>query len=107
MASRVETRDLLADEIAEGSCKVGIVDGQQVAVYRIDGKFYATQAECTHRGGPLCEGAIWAGIVTCPWHGSEFKIETGEVVTGPADDPLKTYNVGVVDGKIILEAKRA
>ena len=105
MASRVETRDMLANEIAEGGCAVGSINGKQVAIFRIDSKFYATQAECTHRGGPLCEGAIWAGIVTCPWHGSEFNIQTGAVVTGPAEDPLQTYNVTVVDGKLIIEVK--
>jgi Ferredoxin subunits of nitrite reductase and ring-hydroxylating dioxygenases len=105
MASRVETRDLLANEIAEGGCAVGSINGKQVAIFRIDSKFYATQAECTHRGGPLCEGAIWAGIVTCPWHGSEFNIQTGAVGTGPAEDPLQTYNVTVVDGKLIIEVK--
>jgi nitrite reductase/ring-hydroxylating ferredoxin subunit len=105
MASRVETRDLLANEIAEGGCGVGSINGKQVAIYKLDGKFYATQAECTHRGGPLCEGAIWAGIVTCPWHGSEFKIKSGEVVSGPADEPLQTYSVSVVDGKLVIEEK--
>jgi nitrite reductase/ring-hydroxylating ferredoxin subunit len=82
-----------------------MVNGKQVTIFDLDGKLYATQAECTHRGGPLCEGAIWGDIVTCPWHGSEFNIRTGEVVTGPAEDPLATYNVTVEDGKLVLEVK--
>jgi nitrite reductase/ring-hydroxylating ferredoxin subunit len=43
--------------------------------------------------------------VTCPWHGSEFKIKSGEVVSGPADEPLQTYSVSVVDGKLVIEEK--
>ena len=98
----MEMRDMRADEIPPDSCKTGVIDGKQVAIFNLGGKLYATQAECTHRGGPLCEGAIWGEIVTCPWHGSEFNIHTGEVVTGPADDPLVTYDVNLEDGKIVL-----
>ena len=101
------TRDLLASEIPPGTCKLGLVGDKQVAIFNVDGQFYATQAECTHRGGPLCEGALWGTIVTCPWHGSEFDVRNGEVVTPPAEDPLKTYAVQVEDGKIILSEKEA
>ena len=95
-------RDMMANEIPEGGCKVGMVGDRQVAIFNVEGKLYATQAECTHRGGPLCEGALWGTIVTCPWHGSEFDIRNGMVVTPPADEPLKTYAVKVEDGKIVL-----
>jgi nitrite reductase/ring-hydroxylating ferredoxin subunit len=98
----MEMRDMSAEEIAPGSCKSGVIDGKQVTIFNLEGKLYATQAECTHRGGPLCEGAIWGEIVTCPWHGSEFNIRTGEVITGPADEPLETYDVSVEGGKIVL-----
>jgi nitrite reductase/ring-hydroxylating ferredoxin subunit len=97
-----KSRDLLADDIPPGTCKLGTVGDTQVAIFNVDGQFYATQAECTHRGGPLCEGAMWGDIVTCPWHGSEFNVRTGNVVTPPAEEPLKTYSVQVEDGKIVL-----
>jgi nitrite reductase/ring-hydroxylating ferredoxin subunit len=96
------SRDLMADEIAPGTCKLGVVGDKQVAIFNVDGQFYATQAECTHRGGPLCEGALWADVITCPWHGSEFNVRTGEVVGPPAEVPLKTYKVQLEGGKIIL-----
>jgi nitrite reductase/ring-hydroxylating ferredoxin subunit len=100
--AKSDVRDLMASEIAPGTCYVGIIGDRQVAIYNIDGQFYATQADCTHRGGPLCEGALWGDIVTCPWHGSEFNVRTGAVVTPPAEEPLKTYSVSVVDGRIVL-----
>jgi len=70
-----------------------------VAVFSAGGGFCATQALCTHRGGPLSEGAIDDTTVTCPLHGAQFNIWTGAVLRGPAKDPLKTYRV-IVEGDI-------
>jgi nitrite reductase/ring-hydroxylating ferredoxin subunit len=69
------------------------------AVFNVDGTFCATQAKCTHRGGPLSEGKLDGSTLTCPWHGAQFNVCTGAVLRGPAQDPLKTYPV-VVDGEI-------
>jgi nitrite reductase (NADH) small subunit len=102
MISQGETHDLRADEIAPGTCKVGYLEGKQVAIFNLDGRLYATQAECTHRGGPLCEGSIRGDIVACPWHDSEFNIRTGKVVTGVAFVPLQTYAVSVEGGVIVI-----
>jgi uncharacterized protein YbjT (DUF2867 family)/nitrite reductase/ring-hydroxylating ferredoxin subunit len=71
----------------------------QVAVFNIAGSFYATQNNCTHRQGPLSKGTLDGSTVTCPYHGSQFNVCTGEVLRGPATDPLKTYRV-IVDGDI-------
>jgi nitrite reductase/ring-hydroxylating ferredoxin subunit len=70
-----------------------------VAVFNVEGGFCATQARCTHRQGPLSEGAIDGSTVTCPLHGAQFNVWTGAVLRGPANDPLKTYAV-TVDGDI-------
>jgi nitrite reductase/ring-hydroxylating ferredoxin subunit len=66
-----------------------------VAVFNVEGGFCATQARCTHRKGPLSEGAIDGSTVTCPLHGAQFNVWTGAVLRGPAKDPLKTYRVTV------------
>jgi nitrite reductase/ring-hydroxylating ferredoxin subunit len=70
-----------------------------VAVFSVAGGFCATQAMCTHKAGPLSEGAVDDTTVTCPLHGSQFNIWTGAVLRGPAKEPLKTYRV-IVDGEI-------
>jgi 3-phenylpropionate/trans-cinnamate dioxygenase ferredoxin subunit len=70
-----------------------------VAVFNIDGKFYATQADCTHEGGGLNEGVLEGEIVTCPVHGSCFNVRTGQVVRGPARFPIKTFSV-TLDGPV-------
>jgi len=69
------------------------------AVFNVSGSFCATQAKCTHRGGPLNEGKLEESTVTCPWHGSQFNVCTGTVLRGPATEPVKTYRV-IVEGEI-------
>ena len=69
------------------------------AVFNVGGTFCATEDKCTHRQGPLSKGKLDGSTVTCPLHGSQFNVCTGEVLRGPATDPLKTYRV-IVDGDI-------
>src|SRR6266487_1259683 len=60
------------------------------------------RATCTHLAGPLDEGTVEDGIVTCPWHGSRFCIYDGSVVNGPAVYAEPTFAVRVRNGKIEL-----
>ena len=77
------------------------------AVFNVQGRLCATQATCTHKQGPLYEGALDGTTVTCPWHGSRFNVQTGGVLRGPAKDPLETYPV-TIDGEIgRVEVSRA
>jgi uncharacterized protein YbjT (DUF2867 family)/nitrite reductase/ring-hydroxylating ferredoxin subunit len=71
----------------------------EVAVFNVGGSLCATQAKCTHKQGPLSQGQVDGSTVTCPIHGAQFNVCTGEVLRGPAKDPLKTYHV-IVDGDI-------
>ena len=94
---------LKAEDVPPGTCKTGYVDGREVAIFNVDGQFYATQNNCTHMGGPLCEGSLAGEVVTCPWHGSQFNVRTGEVVMDPATEPIATYSVQVRDGVLVVE----
>ena len=67
-------------------------------------KIVAFQDHCTHRGGPLADGVLACSVVTCPWHGSQFNVETGDVVSGPAEDRIRIFPVRVEQERIRLSA---
>jgi nitrite reductase/ring-hydroxylating ferredoxin subunit len=69
------------------------------AVFNVDGNFCATQARCTHRGGPLSQGKLEGSTITCPFHGAQFNVCSGAVLRGPAVEPLIAYSV-IVEGDI-------
>ena len=71
-----------ARQIPSGTCTVVQVGGKTIALFNINGTFYALDNACTHRGGPLGQGSIEGTVVTCPWHGNQFDVTTGQVVTG-------------------------
>jgi nitrite reductase/ring-hydroxylating ferredoxin subunit len=78
------------------------LDGQRLVLARTDQGYVAFDDRCTHRGGSLAGGVMIAGVVQCPWHGSQFDCRTGNVRAGPAHDPVKSYGVREQDGKVLL-----
>jgi nitrite reductase (NADH) small subunit len=60
------------------------VAGKAVALANVDGKFFAINNTCLHRGGPLGEGSLQGNIVTCPWHGWEYDVTTGKLLQNPS-----------------------
>jgi len=96
---KLEENEFQIDEVGPGKITLVEVDEENVAVYNINGKFYATSDACTHAEGPLSDGWLEGTIVTCPWHDSCFDVTTGQVTRGPAKDPLKTYRV-IIEGDI-------
>jgi nitrite reductase/ring-hydroxylating ferredoxin subunit/uncharacterized membrane protein len=78
----------------------GDADGVRVFLTRYDGHIVALSDRCTHRGGPLHEGSVSDGCVTCPWHESVFAVTDGSVVRGPATRPQPVAEVRVVDGRV-------
>jgi len=99
-ATPLGANELLANELAPGQIKRIQVDGEDVAVYNVDGDFFATGEKCTHVGGPLSEGPLEGNVVTCPWHGSCFDVTNGQVMCGPATQPLETYQVTRVGERV-------
>lgn len=65
-------------DVGPGTGKVIVVDGNEIALFNIQGQYYAIHNTCPHRGGPLGEGYVDGNVVTCPWHGWEFDVTTGE-----------------------------
>jgi len=73
-----------------------------VAVYHFSGRVHAAGDVCPHAGARLSEGALEGTVVTCPLHGSQFDVCTGERLRGPADVEIKTYRVDIEGGQVFL-----
>ena len=96
---------VLADaDLAEGEQRKVDAAGVSVLLYRTAGRLCALASTCSHMGGPLDEGTISAGCVTCPWHGSVFRFADGGIVRGPASTPEPRYETRSRDGQIEVRA---
>lgn len=91
------------DELGDQQGKLVEVEGQKIALFRVDGAFYALSDTCTHRGGPLSEGELEGAEVTCPLHGAKFDIRTGAVLGPPAQQGVKSYPVRVTGADIEID----
>ena len=91
------------DDLRPGACiSFQLPDGAKLAVYNVDGEYYATENFCPHKGALLSEGALCGHVIECWWHGWQFDVRTGECLT--VQDRIRTYQVFVEDDliKIIL-----
>jgi nitrite reductase/ring-hydroxylating ferredoxin subunit len=90
------------EDVAPGAFRCVELQGQKVLLYNVGGSFYATSATCAHLGGPLDEGLFEEGVVTCPWHGWQFDVVTGESIYDPGRR-VATYPVKVVGDDLLVE----
>ena len=95
-----------ADELASGQCKRVDADGTKVAVFNIDGEYYAIEDVCTHDGGDLASGCLEGDVVVCPRHGARFSVRTGEALSAPAYEPTASFPVRVEQGRIQVRDDR-
>ena len=77
-------------------------EGHSIALFHAEGRLFAVDNTCPHRGGPLEQGHVDEGVVTCPWHAWTFDLKTG---TCGHDSAIKqkTYQVKVEEGEILLD----
>ncbi len=90
------------DELRPGECKVVKLASQQVALYNVDGTYYATGNLCSHKGGPLGEGQLTGKIVKCPWHNWFFDVTTGQNTQNPEIE-VETHVVQVQENRVCLK----
>jgi 3-phenylpropionate/trans-cinnamate dioxygenase ferredoxin subunit len=88
------------DELEAGGVMLVDVDGTEVAVFNIDGEFYALADVCTHDGGTLADGTVEGYEIECPRHGARFDIRTGKVMAPPAYEDVTVYPVRVDNGRV-------
>jgi 3-phenylpropionate/trans-cinnamate dioxygenase ferredoxin subunit len=79
------------------------VDGERLVVVRCGGELHAVEDRCTHDGEPLGGGQVEDCDIICPRHGARFCLRSGEALTPPAYEPLRTYRVREQDGRVQIE----
>lgn len=91
------------NDVPIGSSHVVEIGDCSIAIFNVDGTFFALDNTCAHRGGPLGEGELEGDVVTCPWHGWEYNVRTGISITTPSVS-VKTYEVKIegADVKVLL-----
>jgi len=115
MASHAVAR---VDEIPPGGRKLVDVAGRSIAVFNLDGEFFALLNRCPHQGGPLCDGTQFSALtaptpgeyersrpgelIRCPWHGWEFDIRTGRSWFDPSKTRVRSYPVSVRPGEELV-----
>jgi len=92
------------DHIPEKCAAVVPVNGERVAIFKFDGKICAISNVCRHQNGPLGEGRIIDGCVTCPWHGYQYSPETG-ASPPPFTERVSTFRTKIVDGRVWIDPR--
>jgi 3-phenylpropionate/trans-cinnamate dioxygenase ferredoxin component len=82
-------------ELPPGGKTLAEVDGRPIAVFNVEGSYYAIDDVCTHDGGPLAEGDLEGCEIRCPRHGARFDVRTGKALSFPAFEPVATLRVEV------------
>ena len=106
------------DELRAEGCRVVEVDGRRIGVLSVGDDFFAVRDRCPHRGAPVSQGIVGGTLVAsapheyvygrhdrvlrCPWHGWEFDLDTGRSLLEPDRVGVKTYQVTVRDGTVVL-----
>jgi nitrite reductase/ring-hydroxylating ferredoxin subunit len=90
-------------DLAPGEVRCVEVMGTKIALFNLDGSFYAIDDTCTHRGGPLSEGEVSGEEVTCPWHGAIYNIKTGAALGPPAPRGVRAYAIRIQGADVEVE----
>ena len=93
-----------ARDIASGEMRVFDVAGTKVNIASVDGQLHAFDDTCTHKACSLAKGKLDGTTVTCPCHGSQFDVTTGEVLRGPAQQPVRSRLVQLEGESLLVES---
>jgi uncharacterized membrane protein/nitrite reductase/ring-hydroxylating ferredoxin subunit len=92
-----------SDELEVDQMKLIHINNKRSVLAKTVNGFVAFDDRCPHRGGSLAAGSLVCGTVQCPWHGSQFNVETGERKAGPAKERIMIYTLREGEGKVYLE----
>jgi nitrite reductase/ring-hydroxylating ferredoxin subunit len=91
-------------DIPENRARIVCLSGERVAIFKYDGKISAISNVCQHQNGPLGEGKIVFGCITCPWHGYQYQPDTG-ASPPPFAEKVPTFNVRVKNGRVLVHPR--
>lgn len=89
-------------ELPPGGKVLAVLDDRAVAVFNVEGSYYAIDDVCTHDGGPLAEGNLVGCEIMCPRHGARFDVRTGKALCFPAFEPVTTHTVEIQGDSILV-----
>ncbi len=92
-------------EIPDPGKKLVEIEDRLVAIFHVNGQFFALDDVCTHDGGPLAEGELDGYQIICPRHGARFDIRTGEALTMPATEPTVAHEVKVEGDTVLVRLR--
>ena len=105
--SKIEYLDIApASELPNGERLFVEIEGKPIVIFNVAGQFYSIADVCSHDDGPVGEGDIEGYNITCPRHGAEFDVRTGQVVSMPAVVDIPAYPVKILDGMIQIGIPR-
>jgi nitrite reductase (NADH) small subunit len=87
------------EDVPPGTARLVKAGDRELALFNVEGEFYATQGQCLHLKGPLGDGELEGPVVTCPWHGWQYDVRTGENEFDRALQ-LETFEVVVENGDV-------
>ncbi|MBN9475660.1 MAG: hypothetical protein ABS43_23790 [Bordetella sp. SCN 67-23] len=91
------------EDVPEGDAVSVCVEGEPLALYKLDGRVHATHDICTHAKAHLAEGFVSGDCVECPLHEGVFHIPTGRPVSGPVSIPIQVYPVRIEEGMVLVD----
>ncbi len=99
------TKAVAVKDVPEGKGKKVSLNGKEIAILNLGGKFFALDNKCTHAGGPLSAGKLDGNgcCVECPWHGSVFDLKSGKNTAGPAKRPVAVYKTKVEGNDVLVD----
>jgi naphthalene 1,2-dioxygenase ferredoxin component len=95
-----------AGSVGEGEVAGAAAEGQEIAIYNVDGTLYATSNICTHAMAFLSDGWLDGDVIECPLHAGRFEVKTGKALGPPVDCDIKTYPIRVAGGEIQVNLER-
>lgn len=90
-------------DIPPGTGKMVIADDQLIALFNIEGTFYAIDDACPHQGAPLSEGQLVGCVAICPWHGAEFDVTNGKLLSGPGIRDVQSFPVKLEGEDVLVQ----